>query len=76
MGELRALDPILYPEYEDRLHQESQFVEHFHKLVTESVKPPFAISLDGLWGTGKTTVMKMLEKRLNDAGYSTFWFNP
>jgi hypothetical protein len=64
MGELRALDPLLYPEYEDMLHQESQFVEHFHKLLTESVKPPFAISLDGSWGTGKTTVMQLLQNIL------------
>lgn len=64
MRELRALDPLLYPDYDDLLYQNSQFVAHFYTLVTESVCPPFAISLDGLWGTGKTTLMKLLEALL------------
>lgn len=78
MKKLRALDPTLYSISieDDILHKESEFVDNFYKLITESVEPPFAISVDGLWGTGKTTVMKLLEKRLRDANYSTFWFNP
>ena len=73
---LRALDPLLYPQHEDMLHQESQFVERFYELITQSIEPPFAISVDGLWGTGKTTVMQMLKRRLHEGDYSTFWFNP
>ena len=73
---IRALDPLLYPVHKDNLHTESRFVENFYELITQSIEPPFAISVDGLWGTGKTTVMKMLERRLNEGGYSTFWFNP
>ena len=64
MRELRALDPLLHPDYEDMLHRETQFVGRFHTLVTQSVCPPFAISLDGLWGAGKTTVMQLLKKLL------------
>lgn len=64
MRELRALDPLLYPDYEDVLHRETQFVGRFHTLVTQSVCPSFAISLDGLRGTGKITVMLLLKKLL------------
>jgi hypothetical protein len=64
MRELRALDPLLHPEYDDLLYQDSQFTAQFYTLVTKSVCPPFAISLDGLWGTGKTTLMKLLEALL------------
>ena len=73
---MRALDPILYRPTEDLLHKESEFIDRFYHLVSHSVQPPFAISVDGLWGTGKTTVMKFLQQKLHDGGYSTFWFNP
>jgi len=62
---LEALDPLLHPQDRDVLHQKSQFVDHFYDLVTESIVPPFSISIDGLWGSGKTTIMQMLENRLN-----------
>ncbi|MCP4214084.1 MAG: hypothetical protein GY765_05465 [bacterium] len=70
---LHAFDPLLNPR-EDILY--TNFVEKFHKLLTDSVSPPYAVSIDGLWGTGKTTVMKSLEKRLKDSGYPVCWFNP
>lgn len=76
-GKLHALDPLLTPEtIEDRLHQDSHFVEQFYNLIASSVAPPYAISVDGLWGTGKTTIMKLLEKKLKEDDYPTFWFNP
>ena len=77
MGKLKALDPTLYSieELQDAFYHENQFVERFYELITKSVQPPFAISVDGLWGSGKTTLMKLLQRRLKD-DYSTFWFNP
>jgi len=45
-------------------------------LITHSIQPPYAVSIDGLWGTGKTTVMKMLQKKLEEEKYPVFWFNP
>ncbi|PIE34331.1 hypothetical protein CSA56_08075 [candidate division KSB3 bacterium] len=62
---LEALDPLLHPKSRDLLHQESQFVDHFYDLVTTSINPPFSISIDGLWGSGKTSIMKMLQNRLD-----------
>jgi hypothetical protein len=75
---LRALDPLLHRQYEDMLHKKSSFVENFYQLVSHSIEPPFAISVDGLWGTGKTTIMQMLQSKLQerDGGYPVFWFNP
>ena len=73
---LQALDPLLYPQYEDMLHKKSSFVDHFYHLLRDSVEPPFAVSIDGLWGTGKTTVMKMLQSKMRENWYPTFWFNP
>lgn len=70
---LRALDPLLYDE-EDMLHKE--FVSRFYNLIITAVEPPYAISVDGLWGTGKTTVMRKLHDKLKNASYPVFWFNP
>lgn len=76
---LRALDPLLHDETNlltDLLHEKSEFVERFYQLVAEHVEPPFAISLDGLWGTGKTTVMQLLKSKFIGGGHPIFWFNP
>ncbi|CAK8717795.1 KAP NTPase domain-containing protein [Candidatus Electrothrix aarhusensis] len=70
---LQALDPLLYSR-EDQLYKD--FVDHFYSLITTSIEPPYAISLDGLWGTGKTTVMQKIQNKLEDAAYPVFWFNP
>jgi hypothetical protein len=66
----------LYPVDEDIIHKESSFIEHFYQLITRSIQPPYAVSIDGLWGTGKTTVMKILEDKLKKSGFPVFWFNP
>lgn len=70
---LCALDPLLYPERET-LHKD--FIDDLYQLVAHSIQTPYAISIDGLWGTGKTTVMKMLQSKLQEAYYPVFWFNP
>lgn len=73
---LCALDPLLYPVEEDIIHNESSFIEHFFQLITRSIQPPYAVSIDGLWGTGKTTVMKILQDKLKKSGFPVSWFNP
>ncbi len=70
---LRALDPLLHTD-EDMLHTE--FVARFYELITQSIQPPYAISIDGLWGTGKTTIMRALQEKLDKAAYPVFWYNP
>lgn len=76
---LRALDPLLHndiTQLNDLLHTESDFIERFYQLVHNAVEPPFAISVDGLWGTGKTTVMQLLQSKFRLRNYPVFWFNP
>lgn len=55
---------------------QTEFVSRFYRVLTQAVQPPTAISIDGLWGTGKTTVMRSLQDRLQAGGYPVFWFNP
>lgn len=78
---LYALDPILHPKKDMLYDKEPFFVDKLYKLVTEKIQPPYAISIDGLWGTGKTSIMKLLEQKISDPEnknlyYPTFWFNP
>ncbi len=76
-GRLHALDPLLKPkEIKDHLHRETEFVDRFFHLIKDSIEPPYAISIDGLWGTGKTTIMRLLYDKFNDEDYPVFWFNP
>jgi hypothetical protein len=61
---LQASDPLLHPHYKDLLHDDSRFIAHIYELVAEHIDPPYAVSIDGSWGTGKTTVMQLLRRRL------------
>ncbi|BDM83803.1 KAP family P-loop NTPase fold protein [Acaryochloris marina] len=50
------------------------------KQCVESCKTPFAIGLCGTWGTGKTTLMKLVKKELDDNNSTdpkilTIWFD-
>jgi photosystem II stability/assembly factor-like uncharacterized protein len=44
-------------------------------LRNRSTEPPVTISIEGKWGTGKTSVMRMLESELRRARVPTVWFN-
>jgi hypothetical protein len=44
--------------------------------IIKSSDPRFTIGIFGGWGTGKTTLMRMMRKRLDDEGEITVWFNP
>ncbi len=53
-------------------------------LANPATKPPLTISIEGKWGSGKSSFMRQLAKRLTDAEKSwktrhqsfVFWFNP
>lgn len=68
-----VLEPLLQS---DHNHVQTEFVARFYRLLTHNIQPPYAISIDGLWGTGKTTVMRSLQEQLHHHGYPVFWFNP
>jgi len=44
--------------------------------IIKGSEPRFTIGIFGSWGTGKTTLMRMMKKRLDDGGAVTVWFNP
>ena len=45
-------------------------------IANESTQPPVSIAINGGWGSGKSSLMKMLRKDLKDNGnYVTIWFN-
>jgi len=44
--------------------------------IIKDSEPRFTIGIFGGWGTGKTTLMRMMEKKLDDEGEVTVWFNP
>ena len=45
-------------------------------IVTEGTDTPFVIGIFGTWGTGKTTLMKMIADRVTANEYPVVWFNP
>jgi hypothetical protein len=73
--QLYSTDPVLHPPQKDMLYTDDRFVEKFYDII-KIISPPYAISVDGLWGTGKTSLMKFLQKELEKDAYPTFWFNP
>jgi molybdopterin-guanine dinucleotide biosynthesis protein len=67
--------PVLEPE-QDLLHFK-RYVEPLVQLITDDdTETPFTIGIFGKWGTGKTTLLKMIETQMRDKDYPTIWFNP
>jgi len=75
MKKLKNPDPLLSKKIQDELFGESKYVDKLYNFFTSMIVPPFSVSIDGDWGTGKTTIMKLIEEKLNQ-DYPTFWFNP
>lgn len=75
-GRLRALDPILYEAVNDQLYDDSDVVEKISFLISKKIQTPFSIAVNGSWGGGKTTLLRLLQKKLEDDKYPTIWFNP
>lgn len=44
--------------------------------IIKGSEPRFTIGIFGGWGTGKTTLMRMMKKKLDESGEVTVWFNP
>ena len=58
----------------DDLLNIAPFVTTLQSFI-EASKTPFAISLRGEWGSGKTSVFNILEKNLQAKNYTTITFN-
>ena len=69
VGDRPADDDLLgFDEYVETV---AEFLSH------PNTKPPLTVSVEGEWGTGKSTFMRLLEKELGKRrGYRTVSFNP
>jgi predicted KAP-like P-loop ATPase len=45
------------------------------EVITDAPTRPLTIGVFGGWGSGKTSLMKMVEQRLHLLGIKTVWFN-
>lgn len=52
-----------------------EMVEILQDVIQNLPEAPFTIGVFGEWGCGKTTLMKMVEKRLIENDIKTVWFN-
>lgn len=62
------------PTIEDKLDRE-QYARAFANIVA-SCNTPMVIGLYGTWGVGKTSLMKLIENKLDTNRIHTVWFNP
>lgn len=46
-----------------------------HFLANEATKPPLTIAIEGDWGKGKSSLMRLLQQHLGLMGERTIWFN-
>ena len=54
-----------------------RYVEPLVELVTdERTETPFTIGVFGRWGSGKTTLMQMVESKVWERQCTTVWFYP
>ena len=66
-------DKPLEVETEDRLG----IIEYASVLYSTILNSdtPFVISIQGDWGSGKTSMMNIVKSKLNNSKYKTVWFN-
>jgi len=74
--QLKSLEPSASLEITDDLLKQNPVITNFFKIIDENISPPFSISVNGCWGSGKTTFLLLLKKTLEKQGYKTIWFNP
>lgn len=52
-----------------------QPVVEFVRNLIKQLEGPFVLALDSPWGTGKTTVVRMLRASLKSEGFASVYFN-
>jgi KAP family P-loop domain len=53
----------------------SQMATVLHKVIRDTPYHPFTIGIFGEWGSGKSTLMTLIQKDLQRDGIKTVWFN-
>ncbi len=64
------------PAQEDQLGFEPYVTALAEFLSHQDTAPPLTVSIEGEWGSGKTSFMQQLEKELETRGSISVWFNP
>lgn len=67
--------PTESPFINDALNNRAQFAHLMTQIVDLYGDKGCVLSLNGQWGSGKTTFVKMWEKQLKNDGYRTAYFN-
>jgi predicted KAP-like P-loop ATPase len=62
------------PATEDKLGF-GQMVTVLHSIIHDTYDRPFTIGIFGEWGSGKSTLMKLIQMSLQREGIKTVWFN-
>jgi hypothetical protein len=44
-------------------------------VLSNSTETPLAIAMDGKWGSGKTSILKMVESQARLVGFNSIWLN-
>lgn len=72
--EIPSDEPITKEE-EDFLNREP-FVRQVSNLIDANIKPPYSIGIYGDWGSGKTSIMKLIEEKISKLKrYEVIWFD-
>src|SRR5688572_17008868 len=64
------------PAEEDALDFQ-RYSQNLANIIRETTPPQFAVGIFGKWGSGKTTLMRMIEKQLEEDSEKilTVWFD-
>lgn len=68
--EIPEEEPFKYDKLERQQH-----AANFMNMVSLYGETGCVIALNGLWGTGKTTFVKMMEQQMKNSGYKPLYFN-
>ena len=68
-------DNAITEEYDDEFGF-NPFVEILCNAILDTKCLPFTIGVFGEWGSGKTSFLHLLQKRIKDKQQKTAWFNP
>lgn len=68
-------DGAITKKEEDFLNRKA-FVDVIVSLIEANIKPPYSIGIYGDWGSGKTSVMRLIKERIEELGkYRIIWFD-